>query len=745
MDAAKQEKLIAELRDRELHLQTILRLSPAGIGITRMCDGVIVDFNDALLAIIGYTKEEVVGRRSAELAIWADPEQRCRVFARLARGESVRDEQLAVRRKDGTVRQAVFSGEVVTLGGEPHMIGTLRDVTEQGQREARYRAVLEDQTELIGRFRADGVMLFVNDVYARFFGKSPEELIGRSWHPAAYPDDIPVVEAQLATLSPGNPVVTVENRVFAGDGSEHWMQFVNRAFFDGAGALLEIQSVGRDITERRRTEDALRTSEARLTVTLDATRTGLWDWTVDTGAAYLSPQYLALTGYDSYDESQGFAFFRSLVLPEDWDVLMAATEEHFQGRNDLCVVEFRMRRKAGDVFWVLAKGRLIKRAADGSPLRMVGTITDISIEKATQTRLHLHSQITQHMGEGVSLILADGTIIFTNPQFDRLFGYAPGALVGRNVAILNASGKKTPSGADRGILDHLQREGRWAGRLLNRRQDGSEFWSQHSIASFDHPEHGRVWLAVSSDVTEAHQLQAERDTAYEELQRLSVHLQDSIEEERRRLAAEVHDDLGGTLTALRFRLDALERNLPAGADVHGDFPALRHLLAQAHAATRDICSRLRPSILDDLGLVEGCRWYLRDWAATTGIRFAARLGPLPQEPTEGLRTDIFRILQELLTNVARHATAHRVRVTLAAGTHGLRLTVSDDGVGFSGKSGGFGLVGLRERALRHGGKVHIQSSSTGVRVRVSFPFAHARARQSGAVPTVGFRRQTAEK
>lgn len=130
--------------------------------------------------------------------------------------------------------------------------------------EERYRSVVEDQTEVICRILRDGTFTFVNDVYCRFFGKSADELLGHRWQPIAHGDDLPRIEAQLATLTPANPVVVIENRVYSASGRLHWMQFVNRAFFDAAGNLTEIQAVGRDITVRKAMEAALEDARAEL-------------------------------------------------------------------------------------------------------------------------------------------------------------------------------------------------------------------------------------------------------------------------------------------------------------------------------------------------------------------------------------------------------------------------------------------------------------------------------------------------
>ena len=137
---------------------------------------------------------------------------------------------------------------------------------EEGLRasEARYRAMIEDQTEIICRHRpGDGTYTYVNEVFCRFFGRSREELIGRPWHLEAVPEDQRTVRTALEQITPGHPVVTVENRVFDGAGRVRWIQVNNRGFFDDQGRLVEIQAVGRDITERKQLIDALRASENR--------------------------------------------------------------------------------------------------------------------------------------------------------------------------------------------------------------------------------------------------------------------------------------------------------------------------------------------------------------------------------------------------------------------------------------------------------------------------------------------------
>jgi PAS domain S-box-containing protein len=125
-----------------------------------------------------------------------------------------------------------------------------------------YRSLVEDQTEIICRFLRDGTITFVNEVYCRFFGSKAKDLIGQKWHPNALSEDLPYIEDRLNSLSSSNQVVIIENRVYSASGQIHWMQFVNRGFFDAQGQLTEIQAVGRDITELKNTEEKLRKSQA---------------------------------------------------------------------------------------------------------------------------------------------------------------------------------------------------------------------------------------------------------------------------------------------------------------------------------------------------------------------------------------------------------------------------------------------------------------------------------------------------
>ncbi len=139
------------------------------------------------------------------------------------------------------------------------------DISDLKQSEERYRTVVTDQTELISRLKADGTYLFVNEVFCRFFGKSPQTLLGATWEPLVHPDDKPRVMQELAKLSVSQPVIMIENRVRSADGNVYWMEFSNRGFFDSSGRLTQIQSVGRDITGRKAAEAKMMQLNAELT------------------------------------------------------------------------------------------------------------------------------------------------------------------------------------------------------------------------------------------------------------------------------------------------------------------------------------------------------------------------------------------------------------------------------------------------------------------------------------------------
>jgi len=235
--------------------------------------------NETYAGIMGGKKTDLVGRTLREVC----PEHRdCQVDLVGIFG------QVALERAEtffeafcGCSRRFLSVYAYSPIPGE--FVAIVTDVTERRsaeeallRSEQRYRSVVQDQTELIARYRPDGSYLFVNEVYCRFYGKTEDEVVGDKWQPDAFADDLPVIEAQLKLLSPSHPVVLVENRVVSGRGEIRWMQFVNRAFFDERGALVETQAVGRDITEHKCAETALAQSQALLDSIIENTSEMIW-------------------------------------------------------------------------------------------------------------------------------------------------------------------------------------------------------------------------------------------------------------------------------------------------------------------------------------------------------------------------------------------------------------------------------------------------------------------------------------
>lgn len=233
-------------------------------------DGRILAANPAACQLFGKSEAELQRVGRAGVVDAADPRLAVALRERERTG-SFRG-VLTFFRADGKRFEAEISTSVFdTPSGEKRTSMVVRDITDRLRAEEAlrasdkvYREVVEDQTEVICRFDAEGRFLFVNDIYCRYFGKSRQSLIGRKWHPIAYPEDLPLIEAKLKTMSPEKPLVVIENRVRAASGRIRWMQFINRGIYDHHGHLHEIQAVSRDITELKEAEAALRQNEVSI-------------------------------------------------------------------------------------------------------------------------------------------------------------------------------------------------------------------------------------------------------------------------------------------------------------------------------------------------------------------------------------------------------------------------------------------------------------------------------------------------
>lgn len=215
------------------------------------------------------------------------------------------------------------------------------------------------------------------------------------------------------------------------------------------------------------------------------------------------------------------------------------------------------------------------------------------------------------------------------------------------------------------------------------------------------------------------------ESAEKELRTLSTRLMQAQEEERRTISRELHDEVGQTLTGLRIELGTLDKlRSDPGDKFRAHLDEAKVLTEQTMRTVRDIAMGLRPSVLD-LGLEPALQWQARHFSRRTGTEASVKVeGDLPPLPDSHL-TCIYRIVQEALTNSARHANASKVEIAVASRTSELELVVRDDGVGLAGNWAdrrGLGLVGIEERAREIGGSVTIESDhGNGVSIRVRLP------------------------
>jgi PAS domain S-box-containing protein len=323
--------------------------------------------------------------------------------------------------------------------------------------EIRYRAIIEDQTEMIARFSADSTLLFVNDAYCRYFNVSQDEVINNSYSPVIFEEDLEKVNQLLQSMSASNPTVTIENRVINGRGEVRWTQWVNRMLLDEQGNLIELQAVGRDINDLKQVEQALRHSEEQRRLALDLTHIGFWDLHLPSGDLIWNENHFTLLGLPANTAQARYEDWRDRIHPEDVERVEQGFKNSIETHTDY-QIEYRVVYPDGSVHWLMARGRAIYDQQD-QPLRSLGVILDISDRKHIEATLQESDRRWRSLLDNVQLVVIGldihANVEYVNPFFLELTGYQKEEVLGQYwFDFLNPEQQNSVKVVFREVLEH---------------------------------------------------------------------------------------------------------------------------------------------------------------------------------------------------------------------------------------------------------------------------------------------------
>lgn len=367
----------------------------------------------------------------------------------------------------------------------------------------------------------------------------------------------------------------------------------------------------------------------------------------------------------------------------------------------------------------------------------LATIRNLHRKEGLETRLKERDDQIRHMVQSVrdAIVTADSSrrIVLFNYAAERLFDTKAADAVGRPIGELLYSGL---SEQQRAYLRRQLEEG-WRSPTsfavltnIELRRDEREVPVEISLSTSSF--HGDILLtAVFRDLSESQRAERELLETNRQLQELSASQQNVREQERTGIARELHDELGQLLTGIRMEISWLGRRLPPDLSAEaGKVKSIKGQIDQAIASVRRISSELRPLVLDDLGLSAAAAWYVNQFSERTGIQ--VRLDLPPENPQQGgaVATALFRVLQESLTNVARHAGASAIDVRLLRSDEEWALHIADNGKGFvhdPSRRGSLGLIGMRERVQTLSGRFSVTTSpGQGTLIEATIPLERSR-------------------
>ncbi|MCX6083136.1 MAG: PAS domain S-box protein [Chloroflexi bacterium] len=433
---------------------------------------------------------------------------------------------------------------------------------------------------------------------------------------------------------------------------------------------------------------------------------------------YVSPTYPKFLGYTPQEMVGHFGM--EYVYPEDLPFTTKAFRELLQTPAGKVIVEYRLQRKDGSYCWV--ETTAVNLLADPYVQAVVLNQRDISERKQAEVAQHDSEERYRTLAEATFeaiVITENGLILDVNKQFLQMLGYEMTEILGRHLSEIFI-----PEEVD--FLRKLIASGKEMVREYTIiKKDGMKIPIEAHGREIEHSQR-RLRLTTIRDFTERKLAREQLEESLQQQHLLSKHLQTIRETERAAVAREIHDELGQALTGLKMELYLIKDMQAKATDAEEARIAQRLFQQVAEKLTaavqdvdatidvvRNISTSLRPSLLDTLGLVPALEWLAQEFQIRSGIPCSFTAGLKQQDFSQEFSTAAFRICQEALTNVTRHAQASRVKISFKSKKADILLEVEDDGCGINVE---------KERAYAFNGSVELKNSRTGGgRVMARFP------------------------
>jgi PAS domain S-box-containing protein len=842
----EQYRLIRDLIRSKQHFHTLFNLTPSAVGISTLPEGRFCDVNEGFSRLTGYGQEEVIGRTTVELGLWADPSERAIVLREIQEQGYVHNREGLLRTKSGEIRSLMISVDPIQLGSTPCLIYLAHDITDRKQAEEALRLAkfsMERAADAVYWIDPQAKILDVNEAASLMLGYSKDELCAMTIHdlnPDFQADMWPGFWAE--TKRRGTMVLETAHRAKNGrlipvevavnylshEGKEYHCAFV------------------RDITERKRVAEEISQLAERLELATSAGQIGVWDWNIQKNELVWDDRMFTLYRVKKEDFGGAYDAWLSGVHPADRARCDGAIQQAIRKEKPYDI-EFRISWPDGTVRVIKADGQMIW-GKDGTPLRMTGVNYDITdrrkmeeelrgsearlraildnspgmiflkdtegryldvnhqlerafhvtreqivgktdeaifapkqvaafrandlkvlqagrplefeevamqddgphtsivskfplydgngkqyalcgittditdrkqMEVAMRESEERYRSIFENAVEGIFQTTLDGKYVAVNPALARMYGYdSPEDMI---ATITNIADQVyvDPGRRDEFIRLMQAHEEVTGFEALVYRKDGSFIWISENVRALCDQAGTLVgYEGTVENITERKLVETRLHNTLDQVRMLSGRIALVQEEERTRIARELHDELGVGLTCLKIDLSRLQTIMgergeaKARKKVGGKIRSMSEQIDAIIVSVQRLVTELRPAILDDLGLVAAIEWQCQDFHKRTGIpcTCVTSADDITMEPARA--TALFRICQEALTNTARHAQATAVTVKLESWNNSLQLVVADNGVGISetkvSDRQSLGLLGMKERVALFGGELTIQ-------------------------------------